>query len=126
MASTEKAATMSAAHPARSDTLRGMAASIIERASAGRTAGSWTSGGLLAQPASDTAKRSIHGRSDERRKGLTAVRMKITIAGSCRGAQSLYVLITISEDSPMGRGILLWMLGVPLPVILLLAMCSHH
>jgi hypothetical protein len=26
----------------------------------------------------------------------------------------------------MGRGILLWMLGVPLPVILLLAMCSHH
>ena len=25
----------------------------------------------------------------------------------------------------MGRGILLWMLGVPLPVILLLAMCSH-
>jgi hypothetical protein len=28
--------------------------------------------------------------------------------------------------SIMGRGILLWMLGVPLPVILLLAMCSHH
>jgi hypothetical protein len=26
----------------------------------------------------------------------------------------------------MGRGILLWMLGVPLPIILLLAMCSHH
>jgi hypothetical protein len=26
----------------------------------------------------------------------------------------------------MGRGILLWMLGVPIPVILLLAMCSHH
>jgi hypothetical protein len=25
----------------------------------------------------------------------------------------------------MGRGILLWMLGVPLPIILLLAMCSH-
>ena len=24
----------------------------------------------------------------------------------------------------MGRGILLWMLGVPLPIILLLAMCS--
>jgi hypothetical protein len=29
-------------------------------------------------------------------------------------------------DAIMGRGILLWMLGVPLPVILLLAMCSHH
>jgi hypothetical protein len=26
----------------------------------------------------------------------------------------------------MGRGILLWMLGVPIPIILLLAMCSHH
>jgi hypothetical protein len=30
------------------------------------------------------------------------------------------------KEIPMGRGILLWMLGVPLPVILLLAMCSHH
>jgi len=26
----------------------------------------------------------------------------------------------------MGRGILLWLLGVPIPVILLLYMCSHH
>jgi len=26
----------------------------------------------------------------------------------------------------MGRGILLWMLGVPIPIILLLALCSHH
>jgi hypothetical protein len=26
----------------------------------------------------------------------------------------------------MGRGILLWMLGVPIPIILLLAMCSHN
>ena len=25
----------------------------------------------------------------------------------------------------MGRGILLWLLGVPIPIILLLAMCSH-
>jgi hypothetical protein len=25
----------------------------------------------------------------------------------------------------MGRGILLWMLGVPIPIILLLALCSH-
>ena len=29
-------------------------------------------------------------------------------------------------DLFMGRGILLWMLGVPIPIILLLAMCSHH
>ena len=26
----------------------------------------------------------------------------------------------------MGRGVLLWLLGVPIPVILLLAMCTHH
>jgi hypothetical protein len=26
----------------------------------------------------------------------------------------------------MARGILLWMLGVPIPIILLLALCSHH
>ena len=26
----------------------------------------------------------------------------------------------------MGRGILLWLIGVPIPIILLLAMCSHH
>jgi hypothetical protein len=30
------------------------------------------------------------------------------------------------EGDHMGRGILLWMLGVPLPIILLLAMCSHR
>jgi hypothetical protein len=30
------------------------------------------------------------------------------------------------EETNVGRGILLWLLGVPIPVILLLAMCSHH
>jgi hypothetical protein len=30
-----------------------------------------------------------------------------------------------SKGNYMGRGILLWMLGVPIPIILLLAMCSH-
>jgi hypothetical protein len=33
--------------------------------------------------------------------------------------------ITNLGRSAMGRGILLWMLGVPIPIILLLAMCSH-
>jgi hypothetical protein len=33
---------------------------------------------------------------------------------------------TYYKEQIMGRGILLWMLGVPIPVILLLAMCSHH
>jgi hypothetical protein len=26
----------------------------------------------------------------------------------------------------MGRGILLWMLGVPIPIIILLALFQHH
>ena len=32
------------------------------------------------------------------------------------------------KERPMGlgKGILLWILGVPIPIILLLAMCSHH
>jgi hypothetical protein len=30
------------------------------------------------------------------------------------------------EGNIVGRGILLWLLGVPIPVILLLALCSHH
>jgi len=34
--------------------------------------------------------------------------------------------ISKNEVLSMGRGILLWLLGVPLPVILLLAMCSHR
>jgi hypothetical protein len=33
---------------------------------------------------------------------------------------------TLWGNFVMGRGILLWMLGVPLPIILLLAMCSHN
>jgi hypothetical protein len=34
--------------------------------------------------------------------------------------------ISNEEVSNMGRGILLWLLGVPIPIILLLAWCSHH
>jgi hypothetical protein len=30
------------------------------------------------------------------------------------------------REIAMGRGILLWMLGVPIPIILLLALCSSH
>ena len=32
----------------------------------------------------------------------------------------------VTQEVIMGRGILLWLLGVPIPIILLLAMCSHH
>jgi hypothetical protein len=45
-------------------------------------------------------------------------------AVSAGAAHSLETIV--QGTSIMGRGILLWMLGVPLPVILLLAMCSHH
>lgn len=34
--------------------------------------------------------------------------------------------LTTAKDFIMGRGILLWLLGVPIPVILLLALCTHH
>ena len=30
------------------------------------------------------------------------------------------------EESNMGRGILLWLLGVPIPIIILLALFFHH
>jgi hypothetical protein len=30
------------------------------------------------------------------------------------------------EDIVMGRGILLWLLGVPIPIIILLAFCTHQ
>ena len=32
----------------------------------------------------------------------------------------------VDRGNPSMRSILLFMIGVPLPVILLLAMCSHH
>jgi hypothetical protein len=42
------------------------------------------------------------------------------------GVQTVDLDNLTKGNNTMGRGILLWMLGVPLPVILLLAMCSHH
>jgi hypothetical protein len=32
----------------------------------------------------------------------------------------------IEQEENMGRGILLWLLGVPIPVIILLALFFHH
>jgi hypothetical protein len=34
--------------------------------------------------------------------------------------------LRISQEAIMGRGILLWLLGVPIPVIILLALFFHH
>jgi hypothetical protein len=36
-----------------------------------------------------------------------------------------YVGIAIFQERFMGRGILLWLLGVPIPIILLLALLWH-
>jgi hypothetical protein len=33
--------------------------------------------------------------------------------------------VTDKMEATMGRGILLWLLGVPIPIIILLAMFSH-
>jgi hypothetical protein len=35
------------------------------------------------------------------------------------------VITKILEDQEMGRGILLWLLGVPIPIIILLALLWH-
>ncbi len=36
-----------------------------------------------------------------------------------------YLAISQLEDSIMGRGILLWLLGVPIPIIILLALFAR-
>jgi hypothetical protein len=41
------------------------------------------------------------------------------------GASTFNVVPTNQGSIIMGRGILLWLLGEPIPIILLLAMCSH-
>jgi len=46
-------------------------------------------------------------------------------SGNLGGTQAL-LSWNRHRSETMGRGILLWLLGVPIPVILLLAMCSHH
>jgi hypothetical protein len=50
-------------------------------------------------------------------------------AGLCRAelTQHRCILLALlqTEDTVMGRGILLWLLGVPIPIILLLALIWH-
>jgi hypothetical protein len=36
------------------------------------------------------------------------------------------VYFQIQTEATMGRGILLWLIGVPIPVIILLALVFHH
>jgi len=47
------------------------------------------------------------------------------ILWNCRCALSLQRLVEFKWEVQMGRGILLWLLGVPIPVIILLALIWH-
>ena len=38
---------------------------------------------------------------------------------------SVVGLSHVGKELPM-RSVLLWVIGVPIPIILLLAMCTHH
>jgi hypothetical protein len=60
-------------------------------------------------------------RAQLRQEPLTTfARLKVNPPGYCHQASG--------EEQIMGfgKGVLLWLLGVPIPIILLLAMCSHH
>jgi hypothetical protein len=37
-----------------------------------------------------------------------------------------YLFVNEEDDMGFGRGALLWLIGVPLPIILLLAVFMHH
>jgi len=58
--------------------------------------------------------------------------MHWTHSPSLRGAEPLFVsgvksLMNVEEEvMGFGRGALLWLLGVPLPIVLLLALFWHH
>ncbi len=58
--------------------------------------------------------------------------MHWTHSPSLRGAELLFVsgvmsLMNVEEEvMGFGRGALLWLLGVPLPIVLLLALFWHH
>jgi hypothetical protein len=65
----------------------------------------------------ETVDAMVRGRCDgpwARHAGRIAT--GIRMAGSMRAP---------SREVPMGRGILLWLLGVPIPVIILLALFWH-
>jgi hypothetical protein len=48
-----------------------------------------------------------------------------TFADADRSEGRNFAALKLKGAFIMGRGILLWLLGVPIPIILLLAMCSH-
>jgi hypothetical protein len=60
------------------------------------------------------SKRKIFGRPLERSSQPRVVRLRSIVAEGTEGAMGF------------GKGALLWMLGIPLPIIILLALFWHH
>jgi hypothetical protein len=54
--------------------------------------------------------------------------MSLTAATSAELSLSSRVVCqsTMEENMGLGRGALLWLLGIPLPIIILLALFWHH
>lgn len=50
---------------------------------------------------------------------------EVMLGAQLRRWDRLRICKNNQEDSSMGRGILLWLLGVPIPVIIILALLWH-
>ena len=68
-------------------------------------------------PDNSVSKQALHKRVNRAPQRPTAVEQ--------RESKSLCPLHNPLEDQEMGRGILLWLLGVPIPIIILLALLWH-
>jgi hypothetical protein len=102
----------------------------------GPIAGGDGAGGPLAQPVDTIVKASMDNRKrcrpgrgkklltfDESNPEWSRTANARTVSSAVLAIEPFYR--QYQRNTNMGRGILLWMLGVPLPIILLLAMCSH-
>ncbi len=52
--------------------------------------------------------------------------VNVVLLPSCREFFVNWLNVEILKEIIMGRGILLWLIGVPIPVIILLALFFHH
>jgi hypothetical protein len=73
---------------------------------------------------------NIQRRTEEYRQTLLVARALVVILpGNPRSTSSLVPRLAFRgkrlEETKMGRGILLWLLGVPIPIIILLALIWH-
>ena len=77
----------------------------------------------------DRRRRERRAQSDANRPGATFVEARIGIARHIElvavygdGATRIEPAVIIIKRNNMGRGVLLWLLGVPIPIIILLAL----